>query len=69
MNEDETIEQNTIKDCDKNGMSVMKLMEMIEDTMQSEQEDGEGKLDLWLWLRYATKIGVVTQKRKVRRMK
>ncbi|XP_037028939.1 uncharacterized protein LOC119069138 [Bradysia coprophila] len=43
VNEDETIEQNTIKDCDKNGMSVMKLMEMIEDTMQSEQEDVEDK--------------------------
>lgn len=40
VNEDETIEQNNIKDCDKNGM------EMNEDTMQSEQEDVEGKRKL-----------------------
>lgn len=46
VNEDETIEQNNLKDCDKNGISAMKLMEMIEDTMQSEQEDVEGEWKL-----------------------
>lgn len=42
VNEDEAGEQNNMKDCDKNGLSVMKLMEIIEDTMQSEQEEVEG---------------------------
>lgn len=44
MNDDEASEQNNMKDCDKNGLSVMKLMEIIEDTMQSEQEEVEGNL-------------------------
>lgn len=39
LNEDEASEQNNLKD----GLSVTKLMEMIEDTMQSEQEEVDGK--------------------------
>lgn len=48
VNEDETSEQNNLKDYDKNSLNVMKLMEMIEDTMQSEQEEVEGSLPIEL---------------------
>ncbi|KAJ6637654.1 hypothetical protein Bhyg_10385 [Pseudolycoriella hygida] len=43
VNEDETGEPSSTRDCDKNGLSAIKLMEMIEDTMQSEQEEVEEK--------------------------
>lgn len=42
IEDDETSEQNNMKFCDKNTLSAMKLMEIIEDTMQSEQEELDG---------------------------
>lgn len=49
VNEDEASEQNNLKDYDKNTLNAMKLMEMIEDTMQSEQEEVEGNFLIELW--------------------